>query len=144
LQELHLTHRPSGTWMRLFSTACLGLRIFLNHAISIVSPERTARYAFRIIVARRSRVKRETGEREPLFPKWPESAHEKSDPGQFSLRARQVIGIQRPAGGAPEAGEPRPWPPVGLAIRPCPDQSGPRGLVFSPVIERASFNESMA
>src|SRR6266446_8955895 len=34
-QELHLTQSPSGTWIRLFSTACLGLRIFLNHAISI-------------------------------------------------------------------------------------------------------------
>src|SRR6185503_13124079 len=38
LQELHLTQSPSGTWMRRCSTACLGLRIFLNHAISIESP----------------------------------------------------------------------------------------------------------
>src|SRR5882672_6106234 len=35
LQELHLTQRHSGTWTRRCSTACLGLRIFLNQAISI-------------------------------------------------------------------------------------------------------------
>src|SRR2546426_11849815 len=37
LQPLHLTHSPSGTWIRLCSTGCLGFLIFLNHAISISS-----------------------------------------------------------------------------------------------------------
>src|SRR4029077_3557486 len=40
LQPLHLTHKPSGTWMRLCSTGCLGFLIFLNHAISISSVPR--------------------------------------------------------------------------------------------------------
>src|SRR2546425_1818873 len=37
LQPLHLTHKPSGTWIRLCSTGCFGFLIFLNHAISISS-----------------------------------------------------------------------------------------------------------
>src|SRR2546425_12274872 len=37
LQPLHLTQRPSGTWIRLCSTGCLGFLIFLNQAISISS-----------------------------------------------------------------------------------------------------------
>src|SRR5437667_9614558 len=37
LQPLHLTHSPSGTWIRLCSTGCFGLRIFLNHAISMTA-----------------------------------------------------------------------------------------------------------
>src|SRR2546423_13268089 len=37
LQPLHFTHSPSGTWIRLCSTGCLGFLIFLNQAISISS-----------------------------------------------------------------------------------------------------------
>src|SRR5213594_1544258 len=85
LQPLHLTHSPSGTWIRLCSTGCFGLRIFLNHAISMTAGSSVG-------VRERSKcpdhiAKRETGQEGPSGDRCGASAVHSPD------RTKTVFGV---------------------------------------------------